>query len=286
MNDETTRGWAMTDLTDSPTGPHKEGAEIDTTVAHAGRVYDYLLGGVDNFAIDREVCEQAFAAYPGGFEAARIDVRANRAFLGRAVRHLAGEVGIRQFLDIGTGIPNADNTHAVAREAAPDSRIVYVDNDPIVLAHAHQLLRATPEAVYLKEDFRNPQGVLQKAADTLDLSQPVALMLVAILHLIKDEDDPYGIVAQLVDALAPGSYLVISHLTDGLPTAMTEVANRLNATMLEAMVLRGHAEVSRFFDGTELMAPGVVQLVQWEPHETDPKEPGPTPVFCGVGRKP
>jgi SAM-dependent methyltransferase len=276
----------MADLTDSPTGPHKEGAEIDMSVAHAGRVYDYLLGGVDNFAIDREVCERAFAAYPGGFETAQRDVRANRAFLGRAVRYLAGEVGIHQFLDLGTGIPNADNTHAVAHEVAPESRIVYVDNDPIVLAHAHQLLRTTSHAVYLKEDIRNPQAILEQASGPLDLSQPVGLMLISILHHVGDEDEPHRIVTELLDGLAPGSYLAISHLTDGLPTAITEVADRLNEGMLEVMVLRGHADISRFFDGTELLGPGVVQLDQWQANETQTKEPGPTPMFSGVGRKP
>jgi SAM-dependent methyltransferase len=276
----------MSDRTDSSTDPHKEGAEIDTTVAHAGRVYDYLLGGVDNFAVDREVCERAFAAYPGGIEAARRDVRANRAFLGRAVRYLAGVVGIHQFLDIGTGIPNADNTHAIAHEVAPDSRIVYVDDDPIVLAHAHQLLRTTPQAVYLQEDLRNPQTILEKASGPLDLSQPVGLMLISILHHIGDEDEPHRIVTELLDGLAPGSHLVISHLTDGLPTVITEVAERLNDGMLEPMVLRGHAEISRFFDGTELLDPGVVQLDQWEANETHPRGPGPTPCFGGMGRKP
>ena len=185
----------------------KQSAEIDTTVAHPARVYDYWLGGKDNFAADREAAERVLAVAPG----LRFRVKANRAFLARAVRFLATDCGIRQFLDIGTGIPPANNTHEVAQAAAPASRIVYVDNDPIVLAHARALLTSTPEGAtaYLEADLREPDGILAAARQTLDFRQPVALMLVGILHLIQDAEEPYQIVSHLMDALPSGSYLII-----------------------------------------------------------------------------
>jgi len=178
-------------------------ADLDTSVAHPARVYDYWLGGKDNFAADREAAERVLAAAPG----LRYRVRANRAFLGRATRYLAAEAGVRQFLDIGTGIPTADNTHEVAQRAAPDSRVVYVDNDPIVLLHAQALLRSTPEGAtdYLQADLRDPGTILDRAAAHLDFGQPVALMLLGVLHLIQDAEDPWGIVVRLMAALPPGS---------------------------------------------------------------------------------
>jgi hypothetical protein len=184
-------------------------AEIDTTVAHPARVYDYWLGGKDNFAADREAAERVLAVTPG----LRFRVQANRAFLARAVRFLATEAGIRQFLDIGTGIPTANNTHEVAQAAAPASRIVYVDNDPIVLAHARALLTSTPDGAtaYLEADLRDPAAILTEAARTLDFEQPVALMLIGVLHLVQDSEDPYGLVARYLAALQHGSYLAISH---------------------------------------------------------------------------
>ncbi len=182
---------------------------FDTSVAHPARVYDYWLGGKDNFAADREAAERVLAVSPG----LRFRVRANRAFLARSVRYLAGEAGIRQFLDIGTGIPSANNTHEVAQSVAPDARIVYVDNDPIVLVHARALLTGTEQGrtAYIEGDLRDTQTILEQAARTLDFSQPVAIMLLGILHLISDSEDPYGIVARLVDAVPAGSYLAISH---------------------------------------------------------------------------
>jgi len=185
---------------------------IDTSRAHPARVYDYWLGGKDNFAADREAAELALQAYPQLAQA----VQANRKFLARAVRYLTGEAGVRQFLDVGTGIPAADNTHQVAQREAPDSRIVYVDNDPIVLLHAQALLKSTrPGACdYIQADLHDPDAILAGAARTLDLSQPVALMLLAILQFIPDEQDPAGLVTRLVAGLPPGSYLVISHPTD------------------------------------------------------------------------
>src|SRR5215813_1674854 len=187
---------------------------FDTSVAHQARMYDYWLGGKDNFAADRKAAVEALAAYPGMAHLAR----ANRAFLGRLIRCLAGEAGIRQFLDIGTGIPTANNTHQVAQEVAPESRVVYVDYDPVVLSHARALLTSTPEGAtdYIDADLRDPGSILEKAARTLDFTKPVAVTMLAILHAIGDEEDPYGIVAKIMEALPSGSYLAISHLPSDL----------------------------------------------------------------------
>jgi hypothetical protein len=264
--------------------------QVDTSVAHAARVYDYLLGGVDNFTVDEEAAHHAARAHPGGITTSRALVRGNRDFLVRAVRFLAGEAGIRQFLDVGTGIPNADNVHAVAQQVAPDSRIVCVDNDPVVLAHAHTLLQSTPDgaASFVNGDLRDPDGILQRAGATLDLGQPVAILLVAILHLIRDHEDPYAIPTRLLEAVPSGSYLVVSHLTGELYPQMTEVARRYEETMHEPLVLRSRDAVARFFDGLELVEPGIVPVDQWRP---DPSGENPSPVqqmahYAGVARKP
>jgi hypothetical protein len=267
---------------------------IDTTVAHTSRVYDYLLGGTDNFAVDREVAQHAFAAYPGGVDGARADARANRAFLGRVVRHLAGEVGIRQFLDIGTGIPNADNTHAVAQATMPAARIVYVDNDPIVLAHSHAMLKSHPRGAtaYVHADLREPDVILKKAGATLDLHEPVALVLIGLLHVIPDDEDPHGLVARLVDAVPPGSYLAISHITvDDEPQRMSEVMERLGETMHQSNppALRPLPDVVRFFDGLELVEPGFVPVNAWRPDDRPPGGQHParrSPLYGGLARKP
>ncbi len=258
-------------------------------MAHAARMYDYLLGGATNFAVDREAVERAAAAV-GGIENARIDVRANRAFLARVVHYLAAEAGLRQFLDIGTGIPNGDGTDAIAQGVAPDSRIVYVDNDPIVLAHAHSLLRGTPEGAtaYVHGDLRDPETILHKAAATLDFTRPIAVVLVAVLHLIGDDDDPYGIVARVIDAVPEGSYLALSHLTPDIrPDAMAELARRLNDASKETFVMRNRAQVCRFLDRLEIIEPGVVQLDEWRPNQTPPvPSSGWVPSLYGaVGRK-
>src|SRR5215475_6772942 len=180
----------------------KQSADIDTTIAHPARVYDYWLGGKDNFAADREAAERVLAVAPG----LRFRVKANRAFLARSVRFLATECDVRQFLDIGTGIPTGNNTHEVAQAAAPSSRIVYVDNDPIVLAHARALLTSTPEGAtaYLEADLREPDIILESARRTLEFDRPIALMLLGILHLIQDGEEPYQIVSHLMDALPSG----------------------------------------------------------------------------------
>jgi hypothetical protein len=260
-------------------------SKIDTSVAHPARIYDYWLGGKDNYAADREAGDLVLAARPG----LRESVRANRAFLGRVVRLLAGELGIRQFLDIGTGIPSADNTHEVAQRVAPDARIVYTDNDPIVLAHARALLTSTEPGVtaYLDIDLRDTDKLLEQAAETLDFSQPIAIMLLGVLHLISDEDDPWGIVARLVSAVPSGSYLVITHpASDLLPETQAEASRRYNQNVATRQTLRSYAEVARFFDGLELLEPGLAQWHLWRPEPGDAAPDDFKSGHCGVARKP
>ncbi len=258
--------------------------ELDTSVAHPARVYDYWLGGKDNFAADREAAEQAIAANPLILPG----VRTNRQFLRRAVSHLASEAGIRQFLDIGTGLPAANNTHQVAQAVAPDCRVVYVDNDPIVLVHARALLTGTPEGAtaYIDADLRDPDSILARAARTIDLARPVGVMLLAILQLIPDEDDPHGLVARLMDAMAPGSHLVISHpASDVLPEAMARMQRLLNERQREVVTFRTRPEVCRFFGGLELIEPGVVQPHRWRPEPGDLVPDHEISAWCGVARK-
>jgi hypothetical protein len=258
-----------------------EHAAFNTGVAHQARIYDYLLGGQDNFAADRTAGEAMIEAYPTMVEL----VRANRAFLRRAVRFLAGDAGIRQFLDVGTGIPTAGNTHEVAQEIAPASRVVYVDNDPVVLAHARALLTSVGEGVtdYADADLRDVPKVLTAAAKTLDLSEPVAVTLAMTLHAISDDDDPHAVVAQVMNALPAGSYLAISHpAADIEPEKVADLTDRLNRLSYQQYTGRTHAQVLRFFDGLELVEPGLVQIQQWRPaiqvRET-------FSVWAGVARK-
>jgi len=236
-------------------------ALFDTSVPHIARVYNYWLGGKDHFAADRELAEKFIAADPKVIAG----VRANRAFLGRAVHFLAAEAGIRQFLDIGTGIPTASNTHEVAQRAAPDSRVVYVDNDPIVLAHARALLTSDPPGAtdYIDADLRNTGAILAQAARTLDFSQPVAVMLVGILQCIPDEDDPRRIVAALMDAVPPGSYLAISHPAADVYAQARAGAALLNEGLSSPIIFRTRAAVARFFGDLELVEPGLVSISQW-----------------------
>jgi hypothetical protein len=258
--------------------------EIDTSVPHIARVYDYLLGGQDNYAVDRRAGNRILAMMP---EAAR-SARENRYFLGRAVRYLAGEAGIRQFLDIGTGLPTADNTHEVAQRVTPESRVVYVDNDPIVLAHADALLVGTPEGVttYIDADANDPETILAEAARTLDFSQPVAIMMLAILNFVPDAGQARAIVGRLVDAVPSGSYLAISHPTAEVDTeALTKVMQFWNKKGSAPMTLRTPAEITRLFDPVELLDPGVVSCPRWR-HEAGTGETADVNAFCGVGRKP
>ena len=256
---------------------------VDITVAHISRVYDYWLGGKDNFAVDRIAAERVIAAYPDIVRSAR----GNRAFLGRAVRYLVGEAGVRQFLDIGTGLPAADNTHEVAQSEAPECRVVYVDNDPVVLSHAKALLASGPDGAtaYVDADLRDPETILAAAAEVLDFSRPVAVMLVAILQHIGDQDDPYGIVARLLAEIPSGSYLALSHpARDIHAAAMAEIADRMNKLVAEKVTFRTRAEVLRFFDGLELVEPGLVPVPRWRP-ASHLDAAGPTVMWGGVGRK-
>jgi len=282
INPDIAEETAMTDSRDE--GGTRPPVDLDTTVAHPARVYDYWLGGKDNFAADREAAEQAIAANPTIVPG----VRTNRAFLRRTVSHLAGEAGIRQFLDIGTGLPSANNTHQVAQAVAPDSRVVYVDNDPIVLVHARALLTGTPQGAtaYLDADVRDPGSVLAQAAQTLDLAEPTAVMMLAILQLIPDDANPHAIVERLVDGLAAGSYLVISHpASDVLPDAMAEMQRRLNERQREITTFRPRPDICRFFDGLDLIEPGVVQPHRWRPGPGDLSPDQEVTAWCGVARK-
>ena len=256
--------------------------DIDVTVAHPARVYDYWLGGKDNFAADRAAAEEVLKAKPSIL----LNVRANRAFLVRSVRYLAGEAGVRQFLDIGTGIPAANNTHEVAQAVAPGAGIVYVDNDPIVLTHARALLTSTSgPTAFIDADLREPGTILSQAAKTLDFTEPVALMMIAVLHLIPDEQNPWGLVAAYLRALPAGSYLVISHPASDVDSGSSKrAAQRYNERVAARMRRRSHDEVARFFDGLDLVEPGIVQLHRWR--ATADSRTAPSSGYAGVGRKP
>jgi len=256
--------------------------DFDTSVPHIARVYDYWLGGKDNFAADRELGERTLEAYPNLV----FSVRANRAFLARAVRFLAADMGIRQFLDIGTGIPTANNTHEVAQSVAPESRIVYVDNDPIVLSHAKALLTSKPEGAcaYLDADLRDPEKILAQAADTLDFSQPVAVMLFTILQFVTD-DEGGAIVNRLMESFVPGSFLAISHPASDIDAEQhTEMVRRLNQSVAEKVALRDRAGVTRLFDGFELVEPGVVRAPEWRP-DSEIEAKSPAVLWGGVAVK-
>jgi hypothetical protein len=261
--------------------PDPDPQALNTHVPHPARVYDYWLGGKDNFAADREAAEQVIAANPTVLPG----VRANRAFLGRAVRYLTEEAGIRQFLDLGTGLPTAQNTHQVAQDLAPDARIVYVDNDPMVLAHARALLTTAPEGAtaYVPADIRDTEKVLAGAAETLDFDKPVAIMALMVLQYIPDEDDPWAIVRRLLGAVADGSYLTVSDTIRDIDTArVTEGTARLNQRMPTQLNLRTRPEWERFFDDLELVEPGIVPLPEWR----GPGSVHPIPCYAGMGRKP
>ena len=271
-------------LSGSETAPaFGQAPAFDTSVAHVARVYNYWLGGKDNFAADRAAAEQAMAAFPG----IALSARANRAFLRRAVTYLAGEAGIRQFLDIGTGIPSANNTHEVAQAVAPDARIVYVDNDPVVLAHARALLTSTPKGAtdYINADLRQTDHILAGAASTLDFTKPVAIMLMAILQHLSDEDDPYQVVGKLMEAVPSGSFLALSHPANDIHAAeMAEMAKSLNRMMAEKVTFRCQSEVAKLFTGLELIEPGMTNVPDWRP-ETDEEANSLAALWGGVARK-
>ncbi|MEV7339794.1 SAM-dependent methyltransferase [Streptomyces sp. NPDC093544] len=260
--------------------------EIDTSKPHPARMYDWFLGGKDNYPVDEEMAKQLLAVDP------RVPVMAqvNRAFMHRATRWLA-QSGVRQFLDIGTGIPTEPNLHQIAQRVAPDARVVYCDNDPIVLAHAAALLRGTDAGVteYVQADVRDPDMILEQARKVLDLTQPVALSLVALLHFIPDEDGAYELVDRLMAELPSGSYLMLSHASGEFDEEKAATAAELYRRRGLTMALRGRAEIARFFDGLELVEPGVVLLADWKPElgvviVTEGDEP--VPGYSAVGRKP
>jgi len=271
-------------VTDSTSPPSPEELpELNTGFPHTARVWNYWLGGKDNFPADREAGDQVRALIPEIVDSARAD----RAFLGRVVRYLVDEAGIRQFLDVGTGIPTANNTHEVAQAIAPESRIVYVDNDPIVLAHARALLTTSAQGVtdYIDADARDTDKLLQAAGKTLDFSQPIALMMLGILNHIVDDDEAHGIVDRLVDAVPSGSYLVIGHPTKEVHgEAMAEAMRLWNERGGTPIIDRNRQELARFFDRLELLEPGVVSCSRWRPEPAD-ADAAEVSEFCAVGRK-
>ncbi|WP_424210863.1 SAM-dependent methyltransferase [Streptomyces sp. BI20] len=265
-------------------------AGIDISVPSVSRIYDYYLGGSHNFEVDREAARRAMEFMPGLPKV----MQANRAFMRRAVRHAAAE-GITQFLDIGSGIPTFGNVHEVARAATPEARVVYVDHDPVAVAHSRAVLDGAADATILAGDLRKPREILDSPETTglLDLSRPVALLLVAVLHFVEDSDDPYEAVAELRAALAPGSMLILTHASyEGIPLPQ-EVAGGTVGVYREIknpLIMRSKAEVTRFFDGFELLDPGVVPMPLWRPEtpegdtEPRPEDPYGSSGFAGVGR--
>ncbi|WP_406165052.1 SAM-dependent methyltransferase [Streptomyces sp. NBC_00996] len=256
-------------------------ARIDTSKPHSARFWNYFVGGKDHYEVDREIGDRIKEIFPGLVDVART----SRHFLGRTVRYLVVDQGIRQFLDIGTGLPTADNTHEVAQRLAPDARIVYVDNDPMVLAHARALLTSTPEGgtAYLDADLYDTDAILKAAAGTLDFSRPVALMILNTLGHVADHDRAHALVSRLMDGLPPGSHLVIC---DGTSTSegMIAASEAYNSSGAVPYYVRSVEEIGGFFDGLELAEPGIVQVTQWRP------EPGGSSsdvdAYGGVGRKP
>jgi hypothetical protein len=262
-------------------------SQIDTSVAHAARVYDYWLGGKDNFAADRALGDAMVQAIPTLPEMAR----ANRAFLGRAVRYLAAEAGIRQFLDIGPGIPTAGNTHEVAQAVAPETRVLYVDHDPLVLAHARALMTSTSQGQteFIMADLREPEAILANPAlaRTLDLEQPVGLILVAILMYFHDFENPQGMVSTLLDALPSGSYLAITHPTADFDPEAFDAASAAAAHAGITLVSRSKADIEKtFIAGLEVVEPGVVPVLAWHPENGPPADPNAAYYWAGVARKP
>ncbi|WP_420856492.1 SAM-dependent methyltransferase [Streptomyces mangrovisoli] len=265
MTDDTKGEDDVTDNTHPPTGGS---ARLNTSVAHNARVWNYWIGGKDNYEVDQQVGEHVATMFPVIREVARAD----RDFLGRAVTHLAAERGVRQFLDVGTGLPTVDNTHEIAQRVSPDSRIVYVDNDPIVLVHARTLLTSTPEGVtdYIDADVHDPAAIVERAAGTLDLGQPVAVMLLGILNFVLDTDKAREIVRELVAAVPSGSFLVLTH-----PTFDAEYGGEGNIPAMEfwnenavpPITARSHAEIASFLDGLELVEPGLVSCSRWRPED-------------------
>jgi hypothetical protein len=266
-------------VTDDPLSPLPG---IDTTVPHSARIWNYWLGGSDNYAVDRQAGEEFCEIFPGMADVAR----AVRHFLARAVRHLGGENGIRQFLDIGSGLPTVENTHEIAQRVAPESRIVYVDNDPLVLSHARALLTSAPQGAtdYIDADLRDPDAILRAAARTLDFDRPVGLMLLGVMAHIGDDDEARSILKRLLDALPSGSHLVLSDGTD-TDKAREEAHRRYNSGGAVPYLLRSPERIAGFFDGLELVEPGVVSVSRWRPEPSSSGPPAEVSTYGGVARK-
>ncbi|MGH3389693.1 MAG: SAM-dependent methyltransferase [Actinomadura sp.] len=273
-------------MNDAPHPPKRETppGEIDTTVAHSARIWNYWLGGKDNYLIDRQIGDEFRKVFPDIVEIAR----SSRAFLARAVRHLAGEAQVRQFLDIGTGLPTVDNTHEIAQRVAPQSRVVYVDNDPMVLTHARALLTSAAAGTteYIDADLRQPEAIMEAAAGTLDFTRPIGLVLMNVLGHIPDLDEARSIVTRLVDALPPGSYLTVA---DGTNVISGEKFDRAIAIWNESgsipYTLRTPEEITGYFDGLRILEPGVVPCSRWRPDPSPSGPPAENDEFGAVGRK-
>jgi len=270
-------------VTEHRADPGEAKPKIDTTISHSARIWNYWLGGKDNYPVDRDMGDKIVAYVPELVRSARAD----RRFLSRAVRYLAREQGIRQFLDIGAGLPTVDNTHEVAQRIAPECRIVYVDNDPLVLTHARALLTSTPEGAcdYIDSDLREPGTILARAAETLDFSQPIAIMMLGILNFVVDTEQARAILRQLLGAVPPGSFLTISHPTTEVDAEPAAVALEFwNSSGAAPMCLRSREDLLLFFEGTELAEPGVVSCPRWRPDPAQPDEVTDVMHFCGVAR--
>jgi O-methyltransferase involved in polyketide biosynthesis len=256
---------------------------LDTERPNSARVWNYWLGGKDCYKPDRALGDEVARLVPEIVDSARAD----RAFLSRSVRYLGGEKGIRQYLDIGTGLPTMDNTHEVAQRVAPESRIVYVDNDPLVLTHARALLKSTPEGAtdYLDADLRDPERILKVAAETLDFTRPVALMLLAVLHLITDDEEAYEIVRRLMAALPSGSHLVLAHACLDAEATKTAVRTYNESDIPTPIKARTRSEIAKFFDGLQLVEPGIVSATKWRPTANPWGTPREVMTFCGVAKK-
>jgi hypothetical protein len=260
--------------------------KLRSNVAHTARIWNYWLGGKDHFAVDRQVGDRVREIFPVVIELARAD----RLFLGRAVRFLAGEAGIRQFLDIGTGLPTVDNTHEVAQRVAPDTRIVYVDNDPLVLIHARALLTSSAEGAtdYIDADLHEPDTILREATKTLDFSQPVAIMLLGIMHFIDDDDELQRIIDRLLAAVPSGSYVAVANTTTAVNGEATAEAVRVwNIDAQPKLKLRTPERIAEFFTGLDVVEPGWVSCSHWRPEITlNGSLPAPVDQWCGIVRKP
>jgi len=277
----------MEDVTEQGREPAGEGqphgVSFDVTVAHPARIFNYWLGGKDNFAADRRAAQEVLEVMPVIAQVAR----SNRMFLSTAVHYLVAQVGIRQFLDIGTGLPTENNTHEVAQGVVPESRIVYVDNDPIVLSHARALLTSDPrgQCTYIDADAREVGKILTAAAETLDFSQPVAVMMLGLLHFIPDADDPYGLTRGFMDAVPSGSYLAITHGSSDLKTETQAAGRSYNSHSATAITFRSRQEVTRFLDGLDLVPPGVSPLGQWTLGAAGTGS-AQLPTYAALARKP